>query len=172
MFSIMFSHTHSPSLASSLPFSQELRSLVGKFGLSGNDAMKPMRFLSGGQKSRAGKKGGREGGWETGQDDNTRMHRSLTPHTRSYTAFALLAHRKPHIVILDEPTNHLDMDTIQALIEAVSLSLNCFTFFLILLPSLFTNAFTMHVFLFPFQPINLLTFKHIFPLLILPFFKL
>lgn len=38
------------------------------------------------------------------------------------TAFALLAHRKPHIVILDEPTNHLDMDTIQALIEAVSSS--------------------------------------------------
>ncbi|EWM27296.1 abc transporter [Nannochloropsis gaditana] len=66
---------------------QELRSLVGKFGLSGNDAIKPMRFLSGGQKSRA--------------------------------AFALLAHRKPHIVILDEPTNHLDMDTIQALIEAL-----------------------------------------------------
>ncbi len=48
---------------------QELRGLVGRFGLSGNDAMKPMRFLSGGQKSRA--------------------------------AFALLAHRKPHIVILD-----------------------------------------------------------------------
>lgn len=37
--------------------------------------MKPMRFLSGGQKSRA--------------------------------AFALLAYKKPHIVILDEPTNHL-----------------------------------------------------------------
>lgn len=27
---------------------------MGKFGLSGNDAIKPMRFLSGGQKSRAG----------------------------------------------------------------------------------------------------------------------
>lgn len=55
--------------------SQELRSFIGKFGLSGELAMKPMRFLSGGQKSRA--------------------------------AFALLAYRKPHIVILDEPTNHL-----------------------------------------------------------------
>jgi len=55
--------------------SQELRSFIGKFGLSGNDAVKPMRFLSGGQKSRA--------------------------------AFALLAYKKPHIVVLDEPTNHL-----------------------------------------------------------------
>lgn len=35
---------------------------MGKFGLSGNDAIKPMRFLSGGQKSRAGsvKEGGRD----------------------------------------------------------------------------------------------------------------
>lgn len=67
--------------------SQELRSFIGKYGLSGDLAMKPMRFLSGGQKSRA--------------------------------AFALLAYRKPHIVILDEPTNHLDMETIQALIDAL-----------------------------------------------------
>lgn len=36
------------------------------------------------------------------------------------SAFALLAWRKPHIVILDEPTNHLDMNTIDALCEAVS----------------------------------------------------
>lgn len=35
---------------------------MGKLGLSGNDAIKPMRFLSGGQKSRAGsvKEGGRD----------------------------------------------------------------------------------------------------------------
>jgi hypothetical protein len=32
----------------------ELRSLLGKFGLSGPDAIKPMKMLSGGQKSRAG----------------------------------------------------------------------------------------------------------------------
>lgn len=33
----------------------DLRSLLGRFGLSGPDAIKPMRSLSGGQKSRAGK---------------------------------------------------------------------------------------------------------------------
>lgn len=86
-----------------------------RFGLSGDDAMKPMRFLSGGQKSRAG---------------------AFSPHISSHdpsvslvsahavlclcvAAFALLAWRRPHVVILDEPTNHLDMDTITALIEAV-----------------------------------------------------
>ena len=68
-------HTHHTTHTDPKADSQELRSFIGKFGLSGELAMKPMRFLSGGQKSRA--------------------------------AFALLAYRKPHIVILDEPTNHL-----------------------------------------------------------------
>jgi ATP-binding cassette subfamily F protein 3 len=31
---------------------QEMRSFLGKFQIQGNDALKPMRFLSGGQKSR------------------------------------------------------------------------------------------------------------------------
>ena len=58
-------------------------------------------------------------------DLKARVHliliKTYTTHTQHpHTAFALLAHRKPHIVILDEPKNHLDMDTIQALIEAVS----------------------------------------------------
>jgi len=67
---------------------QEMRSYVGKFQIQGNDAMKPMMMLSGGQKSRV--------------------------------AFAALCFRRPHLIIMDEPTNHLDMESIDALISAVS----------------------------------------------------
>lgn len=62
------------------------------------------------------------------EEEETGLQGRLGPFSHNCsivtTAFALLAHRKPHIVILDEPTNHLDMDTIQALIEAVSSSVS------------------------------------------------
>ena len=57
---------------------------MGKFGLSGNDAMKAMRFLSGGQKSRAGK-GGREGGREGGHDSGGGVESQLTHFSHIYT---------------------------------------------------------------------------------------
>jgi len=58
---------------------------VGKFGLSGNDAMKPMRFLSGGQKSRAGKKGGREGGWEGRRRNHGNASLTHLTHIHTYS---------------------------------------------------------------------------------------
>ena len=81
----------------------ELRSHLGRYEINGNDALKPMKFSSGGilfsffycfiiiiilgQKSRV--------------------------------AFAALTYANPHILLLDEPSNHLDMRTIEALIAAL-----------------------------------------------------
>jgi len=73
---------------SSNPSDQEMRSFLGKFEIQGNDALKPMMMLSGGQKSRV--------------------------------AFASLCYQKPHVIVMDEPTNHLDMESIDALVQAVS----------------------------------------------------
>lgn len=61
---------------------------LGIFGLQPDLAMKRIRTLSGGQKSRV--------------------------------AFAMMTWYRPHVIILDEPTNHCDMQTIDALIGAVS----------------------------------------------------
>eukprot|EP00002_Diphylleia_rotans_P033358 TRINITY_DN7081_c0_g3_i1.p1 TRINITY_DN7081_c0_g3~~TRINITY_DN7081_c0_g3_i1.p1 ORF type:complete len:736 (-),score=189.25 TRINITY_DN7081_c0_g3_i1:125-2332(-) len=45
---------------------------------------------------------------------------SLSGGQKARVAFAKLAYSKPHIMLLDEPTNHLDLDTVQALIQALS----------------------------------------------------
>ena len=68
--------------------SLEARSQLGRFGLSGDLAMRPMSKLSGGQKSRA--------------------------------AFTLATMSNPHLMILDEPTNHCDLETVEALLFAIS----------------------------------------------------
>eukprot|EP00920_Eleutheroschizon_duboscqi_P016505 GHVT01039029.1.p1 GENE.GHVT01039029.1~~GHVT01039029.1.p1 ORF type:complete len:821 (+),score=269.49 GHVT01039029.1:137-2599(+) len=44
----------------------------------------------------------------------------LSGGQKSRVAIALIAFRKPHLLVLDEPTNHLDLDAVQALIVALS----------------------------------------------------
>lgn len=46
--------------------------------------------------------------------------RCLSGGQKSRVALTLVAMRKPHLIFLDEPTNHLDMDTIDAMIGALS----------------------------------------------------
>lgn len=44
----------------------------------------------------------------------------LSGGQKSRVAFAALAYQKPHVIVLDEPSNHLDMESIDALVEALS----------------------------------------------------
>mmetsp|Transcript_64749 Transcript_64749/g.127361 ORF Transcript_64749/g.127361 Transcript_64749/m.127361 type:complete len:96 (+) Transcript_64749:1-288(+) len=39
---------------------------------------------------------------------------------KSRVAFALLAFARPNLIVMDEPTNHLDLETIDALITALT----------------------------------------------------
>jgi ATP-binding cassette subfamily F protein 3 len=67
---------------------QDLRSHLGRYGMSGELAMRPIGKLSGGQKNRV--------------------------------SFAAVTWGNPHLLILDEPTNHCDLETVDALIFAIS----------------------------------------------------
>lgn len=66
----------------------ELRSFLGRFRFSGDQALSPVGPMSGGEKARL--------------------------------SLALIAWRKPNLLVLDEPTNHLDMETREALTLALS----------------------------------------------------
>jgi ATP-binding cassette subfamily F protein 2 len=46
--------------------------------------------------------------------------RMLSDGQKSRLVFAMMGHRKPHILMLDEPTNHLDMATIDALADSIN----------------------------------------------------
>jgi ATP-binding cassette subfamily F protein 3 len=67
---------------------QELRNHLGRYGMSGDLALRPIGKLSGGQKSRV--------------------------------SFSCVTWNNPHLLVLDEPTNHCDLETVDALIFAIS----------------------------------------------------
>jgi ATP-binding cassette subfamily F protein 3 len=46
---------------------------------------------------------------------------TLSGGQKSRVSFAHITFSSPHFLLLDEPTNHLDLDTVQALIEALSM---------------------------------------------------
>eukprot|EP00439_Symbiodinium_sp_Y106_P033199 s2084_g3.t6 len=72
---------------------QEARSVLGRFGISGDMALRRIKTLSGGQKSRV----------------------ALAIVTYRQPC----SRKEPHLIYLDEPTNHLDMETIDALVDAI-----------------------------------------------------
>lgn len=96
---------------------QHMRSFLGQFQIQNNDALKPMRFLSGGQVST----------WIFGDEARclkvcTVIRSSdfasfsfLLHIKKSRVAFAALAYKKPHVLIIDEGSNR----------KSLSLSLNC-----------------------------------------------
>lgn len=104
-----------------------MRSFLGKFQIQGNDALKPMMLLSGGQKSRvafAGKLGcsidcchilihAKKGTniVQLGCLFVCLMHCSFTTPA--------LAYKKPHVLVIDEGSNHLSMEAVDALVEAI-----------------------------------------------------
>jgi len=67
----------------------ELRSALGALGLSGDDAIRPIKFLSGGEKARV-----------------------------AVTAFTV-ANPAHNVLLWDEPSNHLDMESVNRLIDAL-----------------------------------------------------
>lgn len=83
---------------------QELRAHLGRFEITGNDALKPMKFMSGGQKSRV----------SFAVLTYTKPHVViLGGHTVNLDIIF------SNFIIVDEPTNHLDMEAIQALAQAL-----------------------------------------------------
>jgi ATP-binding cassette subfamily F protein 2 len=55
-----------------------------------------------------------------GGDLGLQKVKTLSGGQKSRLAFAMIAHRNPHIILFDEPTNHLDLETIDALILAIN----------------------------------------------------
>merc|ERR1719353_1965838 len=60
------------------------------------------------------------GGYGVSGEMQTTPCKKMSGGQKSRVAFALLAFAKPNLIVMDEPTNHLDLETIDALIAALS----------------------------------------------------
>eukprot|EP01104_Vermistella_antarctica_P013160 TRINITY_DN3948_c0_g1_i2.p1 TRINITY_DN3948_c0_g1~~TRINITY_DN3948_c0_g1_i2.p1 ORF type:complete len:728 (+),score=203.45 TRINITY_DN3948_c0_g1_i2:23-2185(+) len=91
---------------------QEARSFLGKFGLSGDLALRTMRILSGGQKARV--------------------------------AFALLAWKKPHVLLLDEVRSALCAPDRDPVSKSISASIVLLSLIFIIVSSSYLYSHTRH----------------------------
>ena len=102
-FDLMLSPVQNMQAKWPLASDQELRAHLGRFEITGNDALKPMKFMSGGQKSR--------------------VSFAVLTYTKPHVVVLGEGYGTSIDVIssciLDEPTNHLDMEAIQALAQAL-----------------------------------------------------
>ncbi len=100
---------------------QVMRSFLGRFQIQGADALKPMRYLSGGRNRKWGKNCS-EFLLVLPKLSLYSSFQSITVYftgQKSRVSFAVLAYQRPHLLIIDEGSNHLSMDAVDALIDAI-----------------------------------------------------
>ena len=86
---------------------EEMRRIVGRYGLTGKQQVCPIRQLSDGQRCRV------VFAWLAWYDMAMQVHICQVYNT------LYIIRQVPHLLLLDEPTNHLDMETIDALADAI-----------------------------------------------------